>query len=173
MVEQVATAIVASERLTSGAMSAVIAPIIVMSSAGLRPEIGVTLTGESITPREWVSNELSLPKLDDSAARGKPWYTKTVEQVVNIMWAIIVSRAMADHFPIDEARVIETRLPESRQSRVAVAIFAKQATAAQTIAFWNSLEPNFQRWMRFASPTTVRDFLTKVSPHFYWGDTYH
>ncbi len=126
-----------------------------------------------VAPRDHVNETIAeLPDLDDSPARGKTWYTKTVEHVINVLWAIIVSRAMADQFPIHSGRVFLTTSPERGHNRVILAIFARKASAAQTIAFWNSLEPNFQRWMSTANSAQVKEFLTRVSPHFYWGDTY-
>lgn len=161
-----------TERVRSGVAFAPMALVSTAVPSFYIPQSSLVAQGISPLSAKASEDVAGIPQLDDSTARGKTWYSRTVEQVVNILWAIILSRAMADQFPIDSGRVLLTTSPESRHNRVVLAIFARKASAAQTIPFWNSLEPNFQQWLSTANSAQVKEFLTRVSPHFYWGNAY-
>ena len=110
--------------------------------------------------------EIRIPKLD-GLTRADPILTDRVRRLVRVLWAIVVSRALQVGFPLLTTTVSIFEDP-TEQERKAVLRLTCNASAAQAIAFWDSLEPDLQDWLATLSEPDRTTFITKMSLRVYW-----
>ncbi|MBI4329863.1 MAG: hypothetical protein HY673_01115 [Chloroflexi bacterium] len=97
-----------------------------------------------------------------------PVLTSTVREMIQKLWAIVVSRALQTGFPVERTIVSVFRDPEENKARALLRLFVR-ANAAQSIAFWDSLEKDFQDWLRTVDEHRRATFLRNISLRVYWS----
>lgn len=120
----------------------------------------------SKAPRE---DSVKWPKLEwpDKAS---PAVTSTVRRLLEIQYAITVTRALQDRFPINRTKVTTFKNPESGVEKVILNL-GTNATGIQAISFWDSLEKDFQDWLT-KLPSHMRIILRRdASLHIHWAST--
>lgn len=105
--------------------------------------------------------ELEWPTRADSAL------TVSVRRLLRTLWAIVVSRAMQVSFPLRRT-VVSVFEDPTEQERKAVLRLGCNATVAQALAFWDSLEPDLQDWLKTLSKNDRTTFITNVSLRVHW-----
>jgi len=116
---------------------------------------GKTRLTKKFTPRlEW-------PSLVD------PALTNTVRRLLGILWAIVVSRALHTSFPLRRT-VVSIFEDPTEPDRKAVLRLSSDASVTQSLAFWNSLEPDLQGWLKTLSKNDRLTFITKLALRVHW-----
>lgn len=96
-----------------------------------------------------------------------PVFTDQVCRLLDNLWAIVVSRAAQLKFPIGKTVASVFTDPTEDESK-AVLSLSCQANISQALAFWNSLEPDLQNWLKTLSAGDKATFLSKISLRVYW-----
>jgi hypothetical protein len=100
-------------------------------------------------------------------AKAHPILTDRVRELVQTLWAIVVSRSGQLYFPLRETVVSVFSDPVEEKSKAVLRLTCK-ANISQALAFWDSLEPDLQNWVGKLSEHDQSTFLTKVSMRVYW-----
>ena len=99
--------------------------------------------------------------------RANPILTNRVCEMLETLWAIVVSRAFQLGFPLRETTVSVFIDPTENRSK-AILRLTCQTNIAQALSFWDSLEPDLQNWLSKLSESDRTTFLTKISMRIYW-----
>lgn len=110
--------------------------------------------------------ELGIPDLE-WPARQDPSLTATVRHLLNDLWAIVVSRALQTGFRLDRTTVSVFEDPTEHEHK-AVLRLTCSANASQTLAFWDSLEPDLQNWLQTLAQSDRTTFITKIGLRVHW-----
>ncbi len=119
------------------------------------PENGQDRIAKKVAP------ELEWPSASD------PTLTNTVRRLIRILWAIVVSRALHLSFPLNST-VVSTFEDPTELDRKTVLSATSDASVAQVLAFWDSLEPDLQNWLKTLNKTDRITFITKLSLQINW-----
>ncbi len=99
--------------------------------------------------------------------KASPVLTVRVKELLQNLWAIVVSKAMQREFPAENTEVTTTYDPESRVSKAVLAV-STSANMIQTLAFWDSLQREFGNWeSQFNSEDRIL-LRRDISLHFHW-----
>ena len=96
-----------------------------------------------------------------------PVFTDQVRGLLDNLWAIVVSRAAQLQFPISNTVASAFTDPTENISKAILSLFC-QANISQALAFWNSLEPDLQNWLKSLDTNDKETFLSKISLRVYW-----
>jgi len=96
-----------------------------------------------------------------------PVFTDQVQRLLENLWAIVVSRAAQLKFPIRSTIASSFTDPTEDESKAVLALTC-QANISQALAFWNSLEPDLQDWLKRLNASDKATFLSKISLRVYW-----
>jgi hypothetical protein len=116
-------------------------------------------TGRAVT-------EVYIPRLEWSV-KSHPVLTHQVRALLQTLWAIVVSRALQLRFPICKTIVSVFTDPTEEETR-AVLRLTCDANVTQALAFWDSLEPDLQDWLKTLSESERTIFLTRIALRVYW-----
>ncbi len=110
--------------------------------------------------------EARIPELE-WPARQDPILTDSVRRLLKALGAIVVSRALQVGFPLHRTIVSVFEDP-IEQERKAILRLACSASASQALAFWDSLEPDLQGWLKTLSENDRTTFITKLGLRVHW-----
>lgn len=129
------------------------------------PEISV---GTLESPQE-TSGEIKVFRITQLRfpAVAYPVFTDQVCRLLDNLWAIVVSRAAQLQFPISKTVVSAFTDPTENESKAILSVTC-QANISQALAFWNSLEPDLQNWLKSLSAKDKATFLSKILLSVYW-----
>ena len=96
-----------------------------------------------------------------------PVFTDQVRRLLYNLWAIVVSRAAQLQFPISKT-VASTFTDTTNNESKAILSLTCQTNISQALAFWDSLEPDLQNWLKSLSAKDKSTFLSKISLSVYW-----
>lgn len=96
-----------------------------------------------------------------------PVFTDQVCRLLDNLWAIVVSRAAQLQFPISNTVASAFTDPTNNESKAILSLTC-QANISQALAFWDSLEPDLQNWLKSLSAKDKATFLSKISLSVYW-----
>ena len=110
-----------------------------------------------------------LPKLPQLQweSRTHPLFTSQICDLLESLWAIVSSRALQLRFRIKEANVSIFADPTEEETK-AILQLACDTNIVQALAFWDSLEPDFQNLLKVLSESERTIFLTKIALRIYW-----
>jgi len=129
------------------------------------PEISV---GTLESPQE-TSGEIKvfrIPQLKFPPV-AHPVFTDQVRRLLENLWAIVVSRAAQLKFPIEKTIPSVFQDPTEDESKAVLSLTC-QANISQALAFWNSLEPDLQGWLKSLNDNDKATFISKISLRVYW-----
>jgi len=96
-----------------------------------------------------------------------PLLTDLIRKLIQRVWAIVVSKALHSHFPLEATSVSVFEDPITEQ-RTAVLRIECNANATQAVAFWRSLEENFQSFLLTLKGNDRDTFLQKLVLTIHW-----
>ncbi len=109
---------------------------------------------------------IPIPPLDGLDIHS-PILTSTIRDLLHILWAIVVSKAMQVQFPIYKTTVAVFNDPSEGWHQALLRVFT-EANAAQVTAFWDSLEGDLQDWVSTLIEHQKFVFLNQVSLRIHW-----
>lgn len=128
---------------------------------------------ESQEGQEWLFRtyedgkvEIVIPSLEWLVGQD-PVLTDTVRRLLTTLWAIVVSRALQADFPLGRTTVSVFQDP-TEQERKAILRLTCNASAAQALAFWDSLEPDLQSWLETLRENDRTTFISKLGLRVHW-----
>lgn len=107
-------------------------------------------------------------RLDESDADAQSLLTGPVKRLAPVLHAIVASKAARAHFPIGEAYFDVDRDDDDEGSRQLVVVIRADANAAQTLAFWTSLDYELDRWMMDLSDADQEIVTNRMALRFVW-----
>lgn len=110
--------------------------------------------------------EPSIPELEGWAGQD-PILTNSVRRLLRTLWAIVVSRSLQIRFPLLRT-ILSVFVDPTEQKRKAVLRLVSDGSAAQTLAFWDSLEPDLEGWVKTLNENDRHIFITKLGLRFHW-----
>lgn len=110
--------------------------------------------------------EIVIPKME-WLTKHDPILTDSVRKLLTTLWAIVVSRAVQTRFPLGRTTVSVFQDP-TEQERKALLRLTCNASGAQALAFWDSLEPDLQSWLDKLSENDRTTFITKLGLRVHW-----
>ncbi len=110
--------------------------------------------------------KLAVPRLEGLGTHD-PILTDSVRKLLRVLWSIVVSRALQGSFPLHSTAVSIFEDP-SEDERKALLRVVCHASAAQAIAFWDSLDPDLQGWLRRLNDRDRTTFVTTISLRVHW-----
>lgn len=145
-----------------------------MPYLALIPRFSRQLTGlesasfiDSISSHTALATEIiRLPGLE-WPAKTHPILTNSVRTLLETLWAIVVSRATQLRFPLEKTVVSIFTDPNERESK-AILRLTCNTNITQAMAFWDSLEPDLQDWLKHLTERERIIFITKISLRVYW-----
>ena len=111
-------------------------------------------------------SKVTLPRLEGLGIQD-PILTDSVRKLLRVLWSIVVSRALQGSFPLHSTAVAIFEDP-SEDERKALLRVVCRASAAQAIAFWDSLDLDLQAWLRRLNDRDRTTFLTTISLRVHW-----
>jgi hypothetical protein len=96
-----------------------------------------------------------------------PFLTDRIRRLVDKFWAIIASQALQSTFPINKALVVVFRDPNEDRNKISIKVFT-EATASQSVAFWDGLEDDIQEWVKTLDNHSKLLFLRDISLRIHW-----
>ncbi len=113
-----------------------------------------------------VVTEVYIPRLG-WPIRTHPVLTNQVCALLETLWAIVVSRASQLRFPIRKTIVSVFTDPTEEETK-AILRLTCDANVTQALAFWDSLDPDLQNWLKTLSESERTIFLTNITLRIYW-----
>ena len=125
-------------------------------------------TGSSERPMQSHAElrEFRIPPLKFPAI-AHPVLTVKIRKLLQTLGAIVVSRAAQLNFPLRETVVSIFSDPTEGESKAVLSLICR-ANISQALAFWDSLEPDFQNWLETLNENEKSNFLNKISMRVYW-----
>jgi hypothetical protein len=96
-----------------------------------------------------------------------PALSDVVRKLVQKVWAVVVSKALHSRFPLEASLITVFEDPVSEDRKPVLRIYCN-ANAAQAIAFWKSLEENFQNLLQTLKGNDRETFLRKLDLTIHW-----
>ena len=96
-----------------------------------------------------------------------PVLTDRIRVLLIKFWAIVMSQALQSVFPIDKAFVEVFVDPNEDRKKISIKLFT-EATASQSIAFWDGLEDDIQGWVKSLDNYSQILFLRDISLRIHW-----
>lgn len=96
-----------------------------------------------------------------------PALTDRVRVLLQYFWAIVMSQALQSTFPVNKAFVEVFSDPSENRKKVSIKVFA-EATASQSVAFWEGLEDDIQEWVKTLDNHSKLLFLRDISLRIHW-----
>jgi len=93
--------------------------------------------------------------------------TDRIRILLNKFWAIVISQALQSIFPINKASVEIFRDPNEDRKKISIKVFT-EATASQSVAFWEGLEDDIQDWLKTLDNHSKILFLRDISLRIHW-----
>lgn len=150
---------------TSGSRWLVLGQLTCSAVAGVRVGYGVVVepsSSESPGPIE----QVTIPRLH-GLERHHARVTLNAKRLLVSFWAIIVSKALQTNFPVREGNVGVDHDVDEDTYTVVMRVYSA-ASAAQTIAFWDSLATELDQWLARLGPTERSIFLNDMALRFHW-----
>lgn len=110
--------------------------------------------------------EGTVPKLEGCNIVD-PAITELVRKLVETYWAIVVSRALQSRFPLTKTSIAVVEDPEEKERIVTLRVLCK-STALQALAFWDSLEPDIERWLETLSEYEQSTVNSRLALRIHW-----
>lgn len=110
--------------------------------------------------------EFDIPPLKVST-KAHPVLTNKVRELLRTLWAIIVSRSIQLNFPLRSTTISVFTDPTEEESKAVLRLVCN-TSISQALAFWDSLEYDFQNWLKYLSEHDRTIFITKISLRVYW-----
>lgn len=99
--------------------------------------------------------------------KSHPVLTSQVRRLLSTLWAIVVSRSSQLRFPILNTTVTIFTDPDERESKALLRL-TSDTNITQALAFWDSLEPDLQDWVKTLTEHERTTFISKISLRVYW-----
>lgn len=97
-----------------------------------------------------------------------PKLTTTVRSLLPILSSIILSKALRSGLKLSGMYVDIESDPEEGTSQVVLRVYT-QASAVQTLAFWDSLDIEIARWIEHLSARERKVIVEEIGLRFHWA----
>ena len=94
--------------------------------------------------------------------------TVNVRTLAIPFWAIVVSKALQSGFPISHGQLDVEHDPEEGVDRAVMRVYTP-ASATQTMAFWDNLAEDMDRWLQRLSVGQRATVLVDIGLRFHWA----
>lgn len=108
----------------------------------------------------------AIPKLE-WLVKQDPVLTNKVRKLLATLYAIVISRALQVGIPLQRS-TISVFEDTVEQERIAILRLTCNVNAPQALAFWDSLEPDLQTWLRTLGENDRTTYITRVGLRIHW-----
>ncbi len=96
-----------------------------------------------------------------------PVLTSNICNLLRNFWAIVISKALQTSFPVWKTTIAVFTDPAEDRQQAVLRVFT-EASASQSIAFWEGLENNIQDWVTRLNEQNRSIFLRDISLRIHW-----
>ncbi|MBI2857537.1 MAG: hypothetical protein HYX90_00545 [Chloroflexi bacterium] len=139
--------------------------------------VGVQFHGdaETVSQYEWLKTSKRadeertkpyIPRLQ-WPPNANPVLTDKVRTLLRKLWAVVMSRAAQSGFPVRKA-VVDVFSDPNEGNTKAILRLTCEAKLGETLAFWDSLEPDLQLLLDSLTEYERKTFNRKISLRMYW-----